>query len=193
MDLQDFPRLAYLVLLGIAVVGWFLIENRQRLGKTLRSAFAWLLIFVGVIAGLGLWEDIRDDVAPRQAVFDDGARIEVPRGPGGHYHLTVAMNGTPVEMVLDTGATSVVLNRADAERIGIDVGALRFSGVANTANGQVRTARVRIDEIRLGSRVDRNFTVLVNDGELSTSLLGMDYLERFERLEISDGRLVLIQ
>lgn len=193
MDPQDFPRLAYLVLLGIAVSGWFLIENRQRLGKTLRAAFAWFLIFVGVIAGLGLWEDIRDDVAPRQAVFEDGARIEVPRGPGGHYHLTVAMNGTPIETIVDTGATSVVLNRADAERIGIDVGSLRFSGIANTANGQVRTARVRIDEIRLGSRIDRGFTVLVNDGELDTSLLGMDYLERFERLEISNGRLVLVQ
>ncbi|MDJ1007039.1 MAG: TIGR02281 family clan AA aspartic protease [Paracoccaceae bacterium] len=191
MDSQDLPRLAYLVLLGIAVAGWFLAENRQSLGKTARQAAAWLLIFLGVIAAVGLWSDIRDDVAPQQAVFEDGARIEVPRSPDGHYHLTLRLNGTPVDFIVDTGASSVVLSESDARRIGLDPAALRYTGIANTANGTVRTARVVLDEIALGGQSDRNFPVLVNEGESDLSLLGMDYLSRFERIEISGGRLIL--
>ena len=191
MDQTDIPRLAYLALLGIAVAGWFLAENRQSLGKTARQAAAWGLIFLGTIAAVGLWADIRDDVAPRQAVFEGGARIEVPRGPDGHYHLGLRLNDVPVEFVVDTGASSVVLSQRDARRVGINTDALRYTGIANTANGTVQTATVVIDEITLGGVTDRNFPVLVNRGELGTSLLGMDYLHRFSRLEISDGRLVL--
>ena len=191
MDQGEIPRLAYLVLLGIAVGGWFIAENRQSLGKTARQAVVWGLIFLGVIAGVGLWEDIRDDVAPRQAIFEEGARIEVPRGPDGHYRLTLGVNGTPVDFIVDTGASSVVLSDADARRAGIDPDTLRFTGIANTANGIVRTAQVRLDEITLGGITARNFPVSVNGGEMDFSLLGMDYLETFERIEISSGRLVL--
>ena len=191
MDQQDIPRLAYLALLGIAVAGWLIAENRQSLGRTARQAAAWGLIFLGVIAAAGLWTDIRDNVAPRQAVFEDGARIEVPRGPDGHYHLTLRLDGTPVDFIVDTGATGVVLTARDAARIGIDPADLSFGGLARTANGTVQTARVSVGEIALGGQTDRNFPVYVNSGEMDRSLLGMDYLSRFERIEIADGRLVL--
>jgi len=191
MDSQDIPRLAYLALLAVALAGWFIAENRQSLGQSARQAAAWGLIFLGMIAAVGLWTDIRDDVAPRQAAFEDGARIEVPMGPDGHYHLTLRLDGTPVHFVVDTGASNVVLTARDAARIGIDPGDLRFGGFARTANGTVQTARVVIGEISLGGRADRNFPVFVNSGEMDLSLLGMDYLSRFERIEIADGRLVL--
>lgn len=190
MDGYDFGRLTYLVLLGVAVTIWFIAEHRQSLGKSLRMAIAWGMIFLGVIAAVGLWGDIRDDVAPRQSVAAEGV-IEVPRSFDGHYHLTLRMNGTPVDFIVDTGATDVVLSRQDATRIGIDPESLAFTGRALTANGTVSTARTRVEEVALGPIVDRNLPVSVNGGEMDGSLLGMSYLQRFERLEISDGVLVL--
>jgi aspartyl protease family protein len=191
MDAIDTGHLVYLSILGIAVVGWFIAENRQSLGRTLRVALAWAFIFLGVVAGYGLWGDIRDDVAPRQTVFTDAARVEVPRAFDGHYYLTLELNGVPVDFVVDTGATDMVLTRADAARIGLDPGGLAFTGIAGTANGQVRTARVRLEEVALGHIRDRNVPASVNEGEMSTSLLGMSYLQRYDRLEIANGRLVL--
>lgn len=191
MDSVETGHLAYLTVLGIAVVGWFIAENRYSLGHTIRVAMAWAFIFLGVIAAYGLWNDIRDDIAPRQSVFQDGSRIEVPRAFDGHYYLTLAVNGIPVEFVVDTGASEIVLNRRDAERIGLDPADLDFTGVAGTANGAVRTARVRVGEISLGGLVDKNVPVSINAGEMDTSLLGMTYLQRFDRLEISDGTLIL--
>lgn len=191
MDSIETGHLAYLVILGIALVGWFIAENRNSLGRTVRTALAWGFIFLGVVAGYGLWEDIRDDVAPRQTVFQEDARVEVPRAFDGHYYLTLEMDGVPVEFVVDTGATDVVLSRQDAARIGLDPAALAYTGIAGTANGQVRTARVRIAEVSLGGITESNLPVSVNAGEMGKSLLGMSYLQRFQRIEIADGRLVL--
>jgi aspartyl protease family protein len=39
--------------------------------------------------------------------------------------------------------------------------------------------------------IDRNVPVVVNEGEMQQSLLGMRYLQRFDRLEISGGTMVL--
>jgi aspartyl protease family protein len=191
MDSNDIPRLAYLVLLGVAVGGWLIAEGRASLGRTLRAALAWGLIFLGVIAGYGLWSDVRTDLVPRQSVLADGGRIEVPRGFDGHYYLTLGMNGTPVRFVVDTGASDIVLTREDAARVGLDPSALIYSGVAMTANGQVRTARARVNEVSLGPITDRDVAVSVNEGEMPGSLLGMAYLQRFDRIEISDGTLIL--
>jgi aspartyl protease family protein len=191
MDSLDTGHLVYLSILGIAVVGWFIAENRYSLGRTLRVALAWGFIFLGLVAGYGLWDDIRDDVAPRQTVFQDAGRVEVPRAFDGHYYLTLAINGVPVEFVVDTGATDMVLTRVDAARIGLDPDALAYTGIAGTANGQVRTARVRLEDVSLGGIRDRNVSASVNAGMMDTSLLGMSYLQRFDRLEISNGRLVL--
>lgn len=191
MDSHDTGRLLYLVLLGAVVAGYFFVSHRHRLGEVARNGAMWALIFVGVIAGFGLWSDIRDEVMPRQAVFTDEMRVEIPRAFDGHYYLTLMLDGTPVEFVVDTGASQIVLSREDAARIGIDPDALAYTGVAGTANGVVRTARVRVNEIALGPMRDRNVPVWVNQGEMPASLLGMSYLQRFERLEIAGGRMVL--
>ncbi|MGB5560669.1 MAG: TIGR02281 family clan AA aspartic protease [Paracoccaceae bacterium] len=187
---DDFGRLAYLILLGLAVGGYFVAQGRASLGKTAQQAAIWGVIFVGVIAGVGLWSDIRDDVMPRQSVISAGT-IEVPRGPDGHYHLVLGLNGTPVPFVVDTGASGIVLTQEDAARVGIDLSRLVYAGSANTANGVVLTARARVNQMQLGEIVDRDVTVYVNQGEMDGSLLGMDYLQRFRRIEIADGKLVL--
>lgn len=186
-----FPRLAYLVLLLLVVGGYFLAEGRQRLGRTAQQAAIWALIFVGVIAGFGLWSDIRSTVAPRQMIYGEEGRIEVRRGNDGHFHLTLEIDGTPVDFVVDTGASGIVLTLEDARRVGIDTDALSFNLRALTANGEVAIAPVRLGEVRLGPVTDRNLRASVNGGELFKSLLGMDYLGRFARLEIAGDRLIL--
>lgn len=191
MDSQDLPRLIYLVLLGAAVMGWFIAENRGNLGKNVRMALAWGMIFLGVVAGYGLWEDVRGDVLPRQAVVENGGAIEVPRSPDGHFHLTLRLNGEPVEFLVDTGASDVVLSLDDARRAGLDPDQLAFLGSARTANGNVRTAFATLDTVSIGPATFENVRVAVNGGEMRGSLLGMTFLRQFDRLEISDGRLRL--
>lgn len=179
-------------LLMALVAMWLLVSlGRQRLHKTLQNASIWALIFVGAIAAVGIWEDVKDDVLPRQAAFEQQGRVEVPRHFDGHYYLTLDINGQPVEFVVDTGATSIVLTKGDAAKVGLDVPGLQYFGRANTANGEVRTASVRLDEISVGGIKDHNVPAYVNDNEMFQSLLGMSYLQRWERIEIADGKLIL--
>lgn len=190
MSGDDIGRLTYLVLLGAAIAAYFIADNRQSLGKTLRHAILWGLLFLGVIAGYGLWDEIRNQVLPRQTLTSTG-QIEVPRGFGGHFHLVLHLNGEPVEFIVDTGASDVVLSHSDAERVGIDLASLTYLGRATTANGVVRTAPTRVETVELGDITDRNLRVVVNEGEMEGSLLGMSYLRRFESLEIRGDRLIL--
>lgn len=191
MTNDDTARLIYLGILVVAIGGSFLISGRQNLSKIFRDLAMWGLIFLGLIAGYGLWEDVRDDVSPRQSYVQETGEIAVPRSPDGHYYLTLKINDSPVRFVVDTGATDMVLTLDDARRAGIDVDSLAFLGRANTANGIVSTASVRLNEVTLGPISDRDVRASVNAGEMEGSLLGMSYLSRFDSLEISDGRLVL--
>lgn len=189
MDGNDYGRLLYLGLLLLAVGGYVLVEYRDRMGQALRVASAWALIFVGVVAGYGLWNDIRPDLIPRQMVTE-GGEIEVPRAQDGHFYLTLDVGGTPIRFMADTGASNMVLSTQDAERLGIDPESLVYLGQAQTANGIVRTARVELPEIALGPFRDTDFPAWVNEGEMGLSLLGMEYLGLY-RVEIAGDRMIL--
>ncbi len=188
---MDWGNLIYLVLLGSALVTWYFVHNRQSLGKMMQQAVAWGLIFIAVIAAVGLWEDIRGTVQPGTAMSVQGDRIEVPRARDGHFYLTLDINDVPVRFLVDTGASEMVLRQRDAERAGVDMGRLIYSGRAMTANGPVRTAPVWLKQVSLGQSTDTDVRAWVNEGEMSESLLGMGYLQRFARLEITPQGLVL--
>ena len=188
---HEYGRLAYLGLLALALVLWFFFRDRTRLGLKLQYLGVWALILLGAIAAVGLWGDIRQTVVPQQAVFAEDGRVALPRAPDGHYYVSLDLNGVPTRFVVDTGATGMVLSRNDAERAGLTPDQLIFRGQANTANGMVRTAPVRLESVGLGPFTDRNVRAYVNEGEMRTSLLGMSYLQRFDRLEISNGQLIL--
>ena len=188
---DDTARLMYLVLLGGAVAMWFFAQNRNSLGKNAQYAVTWGLIFVGVIAAVGLWGDIRNTVQPGQFNSVGDNQIALSRALDGHYYVTASVNGTPVDFVVDTGATLVVLTQDDATRAGLDTDSLAFIGRSSTANGIVQTAPVRLDSLNIGPIEDRGIAASVNGGELDQSLLGMSYLERFSSIEIRDGTLLL--
>lgn len=190
MSTDQIMQLTYLGLLAAAIGGSAIVAGRQQWGKMAQQAAIWALIFVGMIAAYGLWEDVRNDVAPQQSLVDSST-IAVPRSPDGHFRLTLEIDGTDVPFIVDTGATQVVLSRRDAERIGFDLASLTFSSSALTANGEVRTAPVTLGRVSLEGITDFRISAVVNGGEMNTSLLGMSYLRFFERIEIAGNQLVL--
>lgn len=178
MDSFDYGRLFYLVILGGAIVTYFLVENRHRMGKVAQQAAIWALIFVGVVAAFGLWDDISRNVTGRETVMTDG-RVEVPMAPDGHYYIAATVNGERIRFVVDTGASDIVLTADDARRIGLSPETLAYTRRAQTANGTVDTAPVNLDTVEFAGFSDHGIEAVVNAGDLDTSLLGMSYLSRF--------------
>ncbi len=189
MSDDGFARLVYLGLLLAAVVGWGLVEYRGRLGQALRVWLAWGMIFIGLMAGYGLWNDVKNSGFARQTIGEAGELI-VPRSPDGHYYLTLTINGTDISFVADTGATNMVLSPDDAAAVGIKVQDLNFMHSAETANGTVDIARTRLDSVILGPFADRDVIAWVNGAAMEGSLLGMDYLGMFE-IQMAGDRMVL--
>jgi aspartyl protease family protein len=185
---DDVARLVYLTVLFLAVIGCVLVEYRGRMSFAMRSAAAWVLIFVGVIAGFGLWNDMQDRAAA--TVDATPGRLTLPRGADGHYYATLRINGTEMTFLVDTGASQVVLSAADALRLGIDPATLAFLGQAQTANGMVRTARVTLPEVEAGPFRNTDVVAYVSEGDMDGSLLGMSYLGQFA-VEITDGKMIL--
>ncbi|MEM8592732.1 MAG: TIGR02281 family clan AA aspartic protease [Pseudomonadota bacterium] len=192
MSGDNLASLLYLVLLLTVIGGAFFVSNRPSLGQTARQLGTWFLIFVGFIVAYGLWDDVQGEFTTNQALVA-GNEISVPRMPDGHFYLTLDINDVPVEFVVDTGATDVVLSEEDAARIGINIDDLAFFGQAMTANGPVDIARVTLDTVELGNFQDTQVRASVNSGQMDISLLGMTYLNRFNTLQIQDGRLTLIR
>lgn len=191
MDNDQIARVIYLVLLLMVVGGYFLVSSRRNLGRTVQQAAIWGLIFMGAIVVSGLWGDIRRNLSdiPRQQVLSDN-EITVPRAPDGHFYLNAEVNGQPVLFVVDTGATDIALSRSDARRVGLDPSTLAYLGTAQTANGIVATAPVRLGSVTLGPFTDDNVRAMVTKGDLGDSLLGMSYLRRYE-MTMNGDRMVL--
>jgi aspartyl protease family protein len=187
----DTGNLIYLIVLLLMVGGWFFMQSRDGLNKTLQYAAVWAMIFIGGAAAVGLWQDISRDARTPQFSVAGSDQIVVPRARDGHYYLTAQVNDAAVRFVVDTGATDMVLTQADATRAGIDPATLAYLGRANTANGEVRTAFVRLDHVQLGEIIDRDVAAVVNEGQMEQSLLGMGYLQRWGRIEITGGELIL--
>ena len=181
--------IAYVAFLVVLLVGLILTSlPRGKIGQIGKQAGSWALIFVALMVGYGMYEDIRSEL-PSQTYA--GSVVSVPQGPGGHYYLTLQLDGIPVEFMVDTGATDIVLSHEDADRVGIDQENVFYTGLAQTANGTVRTGTVRVGEVRLGPIADRNVSIAVTEGDMPSSLLGMSYLNRFGSIEIEGGNLTL--
>jgi aspartyl protease family protein len=106
--------------------------------------------------------------------------------------VTAQVNGAAIAMVLDTGATSVVLTREDAKAAGLPLEILAYTTNIDTANGRTRAAPVTLDRVAIGGLVERSIEALVaQPGQLKVSLLGMSFLNRLQSWEVRGDRLLL--
>jgi aspartyl protease family protein len=188
MSAESLLHLAYLGLLAASLTGWAVIEFRKGPARSLKMALAWLMIVLGALALYGLWGDITRGMKPRQTT--GAATVTLPRAADGHYYAQVTIGGAEVTFMVDTGASDVVLSPQDARKAGLDPAGLVYVGQAMTANGMVRTARVRLDSVAFGPFQDTAVPASVNQAPMDISLLGMSYLGQFQ-ISIAGDEMVL--
>jgi len=191
MSGDDRAYLFYLSILLFFIGGSFLFNRRKRFSQTVQQAAIWGLIFTGVILAYGFSDTLQSQLLPSRAVQINAESYTLERQRDGHFYLTLKVNNQPIEFIVDTGASQIVLSKADAREIGFDPEALAYLGRAVTANGQVKTASVVLDLIELGEIGDQGVRAAVNGGDMEGSLLGMTYLSRFQELSIRGNTLTL--
>jgi aspartyl protease family protein len=190
-------RLLQGVLLAALIGAGILHGRRMGLKTTLGAAFIWLALGAGLVLAYSYrfeaeraWNRITAELVPDRIRAAQGA-IRVRRADDGHFYMRVLVNGTEVRFMVDTGATTTVLDPRDAARVGFDPRQLRFNETFRTANGTVRGARVSLARIAFGPVEFRDVRASVNGAPLGTSLLGISTLERFRAWRVEDGTLTL--
>jgi aspartyl protease family protein len=118
--------------------------------------------------------------------------VEISRGQSGEFLLQAKINGVKAPMVIDTGATSVVLTYETAKAAGLPLELLEYDVDVETAGGHTKAARLTLDRLAIGKLVERSIPALVVPrGQMKTNLLGMSFLDRMESWEVHAERLTL--
>lgn len=159
-----------------------------------------LFLLVATVSGVVAWRDPERMARATDAVSDmlrhraemPSRAVQVPRSQGGEFALQAKINGVAAPMVVDTGATSVVLTWETAKAAGLPLEVLEYDVDVETAGGHTKAARLTLDRLAIGRLVERAVPALVVPrGKMKTNLLGMSFLDRLERWEVRPDRLVL--
>jgi aspartyl protease family protein len=186
-------------LIAVVLAASLIHRYRGRLTTAARDALAWLAIgavFVALHAYrdrfASVQEHVMAELMPGRIIVSAPDMVEVVKRNDGHFILRMKANGVELPFLFDTGATSVMLRMEDAGRIGVDVGALRFSETISTANGSARAAAIRLKSLAVGGITRVNVATLVaREGALSENLLGQTFLASLDGYGVENGRLVL--
>lgn len=109
----------------------------------------------------------------------------------GHYWASARVNDMPVKFLVDTGASLVVLTERDARRIGINTDKLQRTAEVRTAAGRVKASTTTIAEIRIDDVSIRNVPAVIIEEGLEHSLLGMSFLNRLDRWDVTPSAIVI--
>jgi aspartyl protease family protein len=202
IDNNDFGQLIYLVPIAGLLGAGILAGRRGNMSEVLRNLAIWLVIIMGLVAAYLYRGDASQfagrmmaGLMPGRAIVvtgRDGQEVIIQKALGGHFQADVAVDGKTIPMLVDTGASSVVLSFDDAKTIGIDTDGLAYTIPVMTANGRAMAAPVRLDEIAIGPISRRNVRAMVaEDGRLDESLLGMSFLSTLSSLNMQTDELRL--
>jgi aspartyl protease family protein len=183
-----------------------LVHGRQHgVLRAVRDLSIWSVLMVAMVTGYSYREElvalghrVASEIAPpgtitRADTQTDGEKaVRIRRRPDGHFIARTDLNGFTLTMLVDTGASTVVLRPADAQKIGIDIDKLRYSVPVQTANGTTYAAAVKLRKVAVGPIAFGEVDALVaKPGALRDSLLGMSFLNRLRSYEFSGDFLTL--
>lgn len=195
---HDAGGLTLKVVLAICAVGLLFPLLRESLSRVLEATLFWVILGLLLVVGYSYRSELGEaadrviaELVPGH-VASHGRNVEVVRGRGGDFAMTAYINGKTVPMVLDTGASSVVLTQEAARAAGLPIEVLEYSVNIDTANGRTRAASVMLDRLAVGSLIERSVPALVvKQGRLKSNLLGMSFLNRLESWEVRGDKLRL--
>ena len=187
-------RIGLLILVGSALARMF----RGRFGEAVRIAFMWIVIGLVLAVGYTYRFELKDvanrilaELVPGRAAAR-GRTVELARTGSGDFQVAAQVNNARVPMVLDTGASTVMLTRDAAIAAGLPAEMIKYNVNIETANGRTYAAAAIIDRIAVGNIVERAVPALIaQPGTLKTSLLGMSFVSRLQGWEVRGDKVVM--
>lgn len=195
---DDWSNVAYFSALLVVVTAGALRAVQGGLVRHLRHAAIWVALAAVAALGFAYREELAGVPRHLQLAFSTGRAVtvgdhelEIPQDDQGAFEVIGRVDGQPVRFLIDTGASDTVLSPADARRLGIDPGKLRYDEEAETANGRGYAAPYVVRRLEVGPIALENFRVAINQAPMNGSLLGLSFLNRLASFEIHGRKLFL--
>lgn len=195
---SDHQSFIYSLILLVFLVSGLIFRREIALSKALKYLALWALI---ALVGVGLYayryqfSDFKDRIFgainPTTVRVNDNGEMVINLSSEGHFFMDVKINGVPMRFMIDTGASDIVIDKIQAQKLGINMQDLVFNKRYQTANGQSFGASVILQEVQVGNVKFNNISASVNSAELGMPLLGMSFLRQFRKYEFYQDRLVL--
>lgn len=196
--------------IAIAVIGaLILLYLLSHHSNERRSGRLPAMVALGVIAVVGAITTRVDPAPIIKNIFataQGDSAIDAPSGAmsapasvrirkmADGFIANAEINGQVLQMLVDSGAATVVLRQTDAEKAGIDVTTMIFDTPLKTANGTSYLAPVRLKSVRVGQLVVDDVEALVaKPGTLNESLLGISFLRRLASYQVAGDFITLRQ
>lgn len=189
-------NLIYMVLLFLLVAGSGGLTRSMRAPQAVRDAMIWLGLILALVLAYSYRDELRmsrlaGELIPSHVqVTGDGA-LSIATSSDGHFHLEAEVNGQPVDFLIDTGASDIVLSPHDAQAAGYATDTLNYTRTYSTANGIGTGAPVRIENLSIGPITLRDLPASVNSTEMDESLLGMAFLKQFHSFSVEGNTLTI--
>ena len=123
--------------------------------------------------------------------------IAVKRNPGGTFEIPCDINGLPLQMIFDTGASDVTISSVEANFM-FKNGYLSEKDIKGkkyyqNANGQINEGTtITLREVKIGDAVLHNVDASVVKSQKAPLLLGQSAMERFGTITIDNQNNKLI-
>jgi len=194
----DIASLAYKVGLIVLISGAVLAVFRQNFGQAIVSLLVWMVV-AGVLVVVYTYRSELTEVGDRVLVelvpgraVTHGRTVEFAQSSTGDFRIGAEVNGVRTPMVLDTGASSVVLTQEAAKKAGLPLEFLKYSVTVETANGHTMAAPVTLDRVAVGGIIEREVPALIaQPGQLRMSLLGRSFLTRLQSFEVRGSTVLM--
>jgi aspartyl protease family protein len=194
----DFASLTMKIAMLVVVAGSVMTLFRDRFSQAVESALLWVVVALALVLAYTYRFELREvsdrvlaELAPGHAATR-GHTVEFARSHSGDFPVSAQVNGARVLMILDTGASTVVLTNEAAKAAGLPLDMVKYSVNVETANGRTLAAPVTLERLVVGGISERSIPALIaQPGHLKTSLLGMSFLNRLQGWEVHGDKLVM--
>lgn len=198
-ELASNQPLLILAIVGIlaAAAGWMVERDNPRFATGLRrggylAMLAAGLLLVGQAAEKASRSDAHMMLRDRPPLRVTGGETVIPMAADGHFWVEAQVNGVPVDLLVDTGATVTGLSRSVAQEAGVTSDPGRPPEETVTANGMIWVEKATVRSVRFGNIAIDNLEVgIPRDVDDDTNVIGMNLLSQLGSWRVEGNRLIL--
>jgi aspartyl protease family protein len=195
IDIKSSPQIIITI---IIIVIYIIFSPQKHILKTLKSLLIWLILFATILILYSYKQNLKNiyyqvmtNIAPGKFIIAQDNTFTIKANINGQYHIQALVNNYPVDFLIDTGASMVSIPVNLAKKIGFNTDNLKYNQIFSTANGNILCATTYNNIIRIVDFSVNKVSISICPNELSTPLLGMNFLQYLKKISVENEEMIL--